>query len=291
VSGAPLPKGARAPERVMWVDGELLRGAEAALSAWDRGARDGEGLFETVRVMGGAPVAWELHLERLVLSAAILGFPVPAAPAALRRALDEVLAAEGLRDAVARLTITRGIPGGRPVRAGAWLEAEPLSARRWPVERAGGARAVISRVPFEPGPLGAHKTTSRLAYSLARDEARVAGADEALLAAADGELLEGAVSNLFVARGATLLTPPLARGILPGTMRRRVLASCAALGLEAREARLTREDLAAADEAFVTNAVQGVVRIATLDGAPLGDAGVAARLDAARDAAERRPAG
>ena len=91
-----------------------------------------------------------------------------------------MLSAEGLGDAVARLTITRGIPGGRPVRAGAWVEAEPLAARLWPGTRADGARVVCSRVPFEPGPLGAHKTTSRLAYALAGEEARAAGADEAL---------------------------------------------------------------------------------------------------------------
>ena len=68
---------ARIPERVVWVDGELRRGREATLSVFDRGARDGEGLFETVRVHRGQPFLWERHLERMVLSAAELGFPVP----------------------------------------------------------------------------------------------------------------------------------------------------------------------------------------------------------------------
>ncbi len=282
---APLPRGARAPERAAWVNGTLVRGAAAALSLWDRGARDGEGLFETLRVAGGVPRLWDRHLERLVLSCAVLGFPVPAAPRALREGLEQVLAAEGLGEAVARLTITRGIAGGRPTRAGAWIEAEPLAGRLWRGTRAGAASAITSKVAFEPGSLGMHKTTSRLPYALAREEARVAEADEALLVAADGEVLEGATSNLFAVVGGEVRTPPLARGILPGITRAIVLGLCAAAGIPAREARITRAELTAAAEAFVTNSVQEVVRIATLDGRPLGDAGVAARL--ARDYREQ----
>ncbi|HUK64712.1 MAG TPA: aminotransferase class IV, partial [Dongiaceae bacterium] len=71
------------PDRPMWVNGRLCRGDEAAVSLFDRGARDGEGLFETLRVYGGRAFQWERHLERLVLSAAELGFPVPPSPATL----------------------------------------------------------------------------------------------------------------------------------------------------------------------------------------------------------------
>jgi branched-chain amino acid aminotransferase len=278
----PSPQGT--PERVAWVNGVMVRGTEAALSLWDRGSRNGEGLFETLRVYGGVPFAFDRHLERLVLSAATLGFPVPAAPEALRAAIDKVCAAQGLRDAVARITVTRGIPGGRPTRAGAWVDAEPIAGRLWPRDAQGAVRVMCSRVPFEPGSLGAHKTTSRLAYSLAAEEARVAGADEALLLSAAGELLEGSVSNVFVVKGGETLTPPLARGILPGITRTLALEACAALGIPAREASLTRDDLRAAAEVVVTNAVQGIARAGALDGAAMGDAGVARALAADYDA-------
>jgi len=119
----PLPRGARVPERSVWLNGHLVRGHDAALSVFDRGARDGGALFETLRAYGGRPFAWERHMERMVLSAAELGFPVPPSPSRLRAAVDEVLAAEGLRDAVLRITVTRGIPGGRPARTGSWVEA------------------------------------------------------------------------------------------------------------------------------------------------------------------------
>ncbi len=272
---------ARLPERTLWVNGEFVKSDEAFLSLFDRGARDGEGLFETVRLYGGEPFLWEKHLERLVLSAAVLGFPVPPAPARLRHALAQLLAAEGLLDAVARLTVTRGIPGGRPTRTGAWMEVEPVTARLWAGARRNEATAVFSKVPFEPGSLGAHKTTSRLAYHLAREEARAARADEALLVSPRGELLEGAVSNVFVVRSGEVSTPPLASGILPGVTRATVIALCAELELPVREAVLTPEDALGADEVFLTNSVQEVVPIARLGSRVMPGRAIGERLLAA----------
>ncbi|MGH7742836.1 MAG: aminotransferase class IV [Candidatus Eiseniibacteriota bacterium] len=281
----------RLPGRAIWIDGRLQRGPQATLSLFDRGARDGEGLFETVRVEGGRCHFWSRHLERLVLSAAELGFPVPPSPARLAAGVQELLAEENLSDAVVRITVTRGIPGGRPTRTGCWIEAEPLTGRLWSGTRAGAARVVISRTAFEPGSIGRHKTTSRLAYHLAREEARAAGADEALLATAGGVLLEGAVSNVFVSVRGELLTPALSSGILPGIVRAVVLERCRQLGIAAHEAPLTIADLEHADEVLLTNCVQEVVPLASFGGRAFGAPKLAAKLLAECRAAAEATAG
>lgn len=262
----------------LWINGAIRRGADAHLSLFDRGARDGEGLFETLRVERGAPFLWERHLERLVLSAAALAFPIPPSPGELRAGLDDLLAARGLADAAVRITVTRGAPGGRPPRAGAWIEAQPLAARLWTAR--GGVRALTSGRAFAAGPLTAHKTTGRLPYTLAREEARAAGCAEALLATREGEVLEGAASNVFVVRDGVAWTPPLAADILPGITRALVIERGAALGLTLREARLARRDLETADEVFLTNAIQGVVPLAALDGRRLPQRTLGERLAA-----------
>lgn len=264
--------------RAVWVNGHLRRGADAAISLFDRGARDGEGLFETLRVERGRAQFWTRHLERLVLSAAELGFPVPPSPARLEAAWRELLEAEGLADAVLRITVTRGIPGGRPTRTGCWIEAEPLAARLWSGTRSRAARAVVSRTPFEPGSLGRHKTTSRLAYHLAREEARAAGADEALLVGESGELFEGTVSNVLAVIQGEVVTPPLACGILPGIARAVVLDACRAIGVRARETPLAVADLAGAEEVLLTNCVQQVVPLASLEEWRFGAPRLAPRL-------------
>ena len=72
----PRNAGAPLPERALWVNGRIVRGRDAQVSLFDRGTRDGEGIFETVRVEGGHAHHWRHHLERMVLAAAELGFPV-----------------------------------------------------------------------------------------------------------------------------------------------------------------------------------------------------------------------
>lgn len=282
----PLPPGTRLPDHTIWMNGKLVRGSEAALSVWDRGARAGGALFETLRTYGGAPFAWHAHLERLVLSAAELGFPVPPSPATLREAVGQVLEAERLSDAVVRITVTRGIPGGRPVRAGSWVEAESLAGRLWhgARTRAGdagpaGGRAILSRRPFTPGVLGRHKTTSRLVWELAREEARAANADETLLVSPSGHVLEGSASNVFVVRpDGRIVTPSLAEDVLPGVTRARVLAIARGLGLEVVEGPVTLETLRMADEVFVTNSVQEVLPLREVDGRALATREVGLRL-------------
>jgi branched-subunit amino acid aminotransferase/4-amino-4-deoxychorismate lyase len=263
---APLPPGVRAPDRAVWVNGRIVRGAEAAISLFDRGARDGGGIFETLRVYGGRPFAWERHLERMVLSAAELGFPVPPSPGALRDALAELLAAQSLTDAVVRITVTRGIAGGRPTRTGCWVEAEPIAGRLWAGTRRGGAAVMYSRVPFQQGWIGRHKTTSRMAWDLAREEARAVNADEALLVSRDGQVLEGAASNVFVFRDDEVITPPLSQDVLPGVTRAIVLELCRERGIRRREATVVPEHLRWADEVFLTNSVQEVLPVASIEG-------------------------
>jgi branched-chain amino acid aminotransferase len=288
VSGARRTEAARPPrlpERTLWVDGRLCRGADAAISLFDRGARDGAGLFETMRAYAGRPFLWDRHLERMVLAAAEIGFPVPPSPVVLRAALDELLAAENLSDAVVRVTVTRGVPGSRPTRAGCWIEAEPVAGRLWRGTRSGRARVVISKRPFEPGPFGRYKTTSRLAYHMAFEEARAAGADEALLVDATGRVLEGSASNLFAVKDGLVLTPALRLGILPGVTRARVLELCRELGIAASEASLDRAALLAADELFLTNSVQEVVPVGHLGEHAVPDGAVGTRLREAYRAA------
>ena len=284
----PLPPGTKLPDRTVWLNGELVRGDRAVLSVWDRGARDGGAIFETLRVYDGKPFAWDQHIERLVISAAELGFPVPPAPSKLREALDQVLAAERMSDAVVRITVTRGVPGGRPVRAGAWVEAEPLGSRLWAGARrrdlaeAGGASVVLARLPFAPGWLGRHKTTSRIAFDLAREEARAAGADEALMVSPTGHVLEGAASNVFVVRSdEVVLTPPLESDVLPGVTRACVMMLCRVLGLEVRSAPLPLEALRLADEVFLTNSVQEVLPVSDLAGRPVRSQQLGRRLQTA----------
>jgi len=102
----------------------------------------------------------------------------------------------------------------------------------------------------------AHKTTNRAFYDTPRQAAQAAlGVDEVVFLNERGEVTEGSFTNLFLERGGRLLTPALASGLLPGTLRAELLARG-----EAREAVLTLADLDAAEAIFLGNSVRGLFR-------------------------------
>jgi para-aminobenzoate synthetase/4-amino-4-deoxychorismate lyase len=95
-----------------------------------------------------------------------------------------------------------------------------------------------------------HKTSDRSFYDDAR---RAAGTWEVVFADRDGFLTEGSFTSLFVERDGLLVTPPRARGLLPGILRERLIAEGRAI-----EGDLRAEDLAGG--LLVGNALRGLIR-------------------------------
>ena len=68
-----------------------------------------------------------------------------------------------------------------------------------------------------------------------------------------------------------LATPSLECAILPGTTRSWLLGWGERVGLRPVEGHLRRADLAAADEAFLSSSVAGILPVTRFEGAPIGD--------------------
>jgi para-aminobenzoate synthetase/4-amino-4-deoxychorismate lyase len=118
-------------------------------------------------------------------------------------------------------------------------------------------RFVIAPERLDSGSLWlAHKTTNRAFLDAPRQHAVAEqGVDEVLFLNENDELTEGSITSLFVERDGLLLTPPLAAGLLPGTLRAELIATG-----RAREARLTLADLETADAVYLGNSVRGLMR-------------------------------
>src|SRR2546430_17615060 len=91
----------------VWVNGELLDTDDSQVGAFDHGLTVGDGVFETIAVRAGRPLAVTRHLARLVRSAVALGLPAPDT-GALRAAVGEGAPAGGGTDAVGRRVYTSG---------------------------------------------------------------------------------------------------------------------------------------------------------------------------------------
>jgi branched-chain amino acid aminotransferase len=271
----------------VWVDGRLLPADGLHLSVYDRGFQLGDGVFETLRVRASHPTELPQHVARLRHSANGLDIALPDdIDARLAAGIAELLAAEGLDgpegDASVRITVSRGPFHGRGLLPSDEVAAATIAIQAWPVVPASrahlerGLHLVASAIRRDPAnPLVTLKTTSRADYVYARLEARRAGADDALFLTTSGDLSEGTTANIFIVRLAVdgireLATPSLECAILPGTTRSWLLAWAVRVGLRPLEGRLSPRDLTAADEAFLSSSVAGVLPVTSFAGLPIG---------------------
>jgi len=250
--------------RAVWLNGEMVDPEDAVVSVFDHGFTVGDGVFETLKVVGGRPFAVRRHVERLHRSAQGLGIDVPLTDASLRRVVDEVVAAAGLDLARLRITLTAGVTPLGPARSG----GEPtLVVAAGPLTPWEADTSAVS-VPWprnDRSPVAGVKTTSYAENVVALAEARKVGATEAILPNTRGNLCEGTGSNVFVVLGGRLVTPPLMAGCLAGVTRALVLE----LLDDADEDDVPFAALVEADEVLLTSTTRDVQPLRDLDGRAL----------------------
>lgn len=125
------------------------------------------------------------------------------------------------------------------------IESRPL-----PEHPAEPVRVAVAPLPVSPQDFRLrHKTTDRAFYDEAR---RASGAFEVLFRDPDGYFTEGSFTTLFVpGPNGELITPPLARGLQPGVLRRQLLDAGEALEADVR---------ALPDAFYIGNSVRGLIR-------------------------------
>jgi branched-chain amino acid aminotransferase len=249
----------------VWIDGELLDPEEARVAYDDHGVTVGDGVFETLKVVDGVPFALRRHLERLVRSAAALQLPPLDLPR-LRQGIDAVCARAD--HGFLRVTVTAGRgPLGSP--RDSMNPTMIVAVRPGEVRTDPAAVITVAHPRNETGVLAGVKSTSYAENVVALVWATAAGAEEALFPNTAGNLCEGTGSNVFVAVGGRLLTPPLASGCLAGVTRALLLEELAAVGIPALEEDLPMSALEQASEMFLTSTGREVQPVRTLDGRPL----------------------
>jgi 4-amino-4-deoxychorismate lyase len=251
----------------------LINGIETdQVPANDRGFQYGDGLFETVAVENGKPVFLLRHLLRLRRGCERLGIEFPG---------QEILESESrklgrsVHSAVLKIIVTRG-SGGRGYRLpDSCSPTRVLSLHPWPkiVSRlqASGIRTRLCKTRLASNPsLAGLKHLNRLEQVLARAEWNDPDIHEGFMLDRDGKVVEGTMSNLFVVRRRSLITPDLGQCGVEGIVRTVVLAIAREKGIEFVVKAIDVCDLERADEIFVTNSIIGIWPVIGFEGVSLG---------------------
>jgi branched-chain amino acid aminotransferase len=270
--------------RQLWVNGQLGPEGQATVSVFDHGLTVGDGVFETVKAVGGVPFALTRHLDRLVASARGLALPEPDLDE-LRAAVRETITAQPdpTADLRVRITYTGGVS---PLGSERGTARPTLMVAVAPLVPSALSAAVVT-VPWprnERGALTGLKTTSYAENVVALAYAKERGATEAICADTTGRLCEGTGSNVILAIDGRLVTPSLASGCLAGVTRGLAMEWC-----DIAEEEIPFEALFEADEVALASTTRNIQPVHAVDGralaapGPLTTAAMVAWLSAAAE--------
>jgi len=259
--------GVATDSRVGWIDGKFKPVSEMTVSVEEEGFAYGYGFFETIRVDRGRILRLEAHLERFRKAwDDCFGTEFP--DTTWKDVIDLVIERNGLGGGVAavKLLAAAGRPGSgmRGIRT-------MVTARSYAHRLHGTGRKGLRLATYperRDWPLADHKTMNYMLPRMASDWAKARGADEAILLNADGSVSETNTANLLCRVGGRWLRPTSAHA-LPGTMQQAVCDLLARRGTPVEDTRLSVEELQRADAVFVTNALMGVVPVASIDGSEI----------------------
>jgi len=253
---------------MIYLNNKLVPRDSARISVFDHGFLYGDGIYETLRAYDGVVFMFDEHIDRLFRSASMIELGVPKSPDEIKKAVYKTIEANRLKEAVIRITISRG---AGPIGLDPALCPEPTFVifasqfREYPVRfyRKGvnitiaGIRRNYSRA-LDPR----IKSLNFLNNVLAKIEAKKKGAYEAVMLNHRGYLAEGTISNIFFIRDKVLYTPSPKVGILDGITRGIILDAARELQIKIREGRFRPEDVYGSQEVFISNTTMEVMPVA-----------------------------
>ncbi|MDA3629227.1 aminodeoxychorismate lyase [Saccharopolyspora oryzae] len=255
------------------LDGTIVDPEAPLFRADDLGVMRGDGIFETILVVGRQPREIGPHLDRLERSAGLMQMQLPER-AAWERAVQAVIDNwpwDTDPEMALKLVCTRGIDGGdgtpHGFAMGMQVGADSLRKRRDGISAVtlerGYAPDLMDRAPWL---LLSAKTLSYAVNMAAMREAEARGADEVIFTATDDSVLEGPTSTVVIAQGRTLLTTPPSSGILKGTTQGALFRAAEQAGWQTEVAKFPVSALFEADGVWLCSSIRLVTQVHTING-------------------------
>jgi branched-chain amino acid aminotransferase len=265
-------------EYLVYLNGRLIPESEAHLSIWDRGFTLGDAVFDTTRTFRHQPFRLNDHLTRLYRSLRYVHIDIGLAQVELRRAAEEVLAANVHLvaeddDVMLTFRVSRGTP-----KAGATvlITCRPVDFSRFAHLYQNGVELVtptvraVSRDTMDPRV----KSQSRIVNALAEIQAAEARPGAwPLLCTSRGVITESARASFLIVQDGVILASKEGR-VLTGVTAAVNIGLAEGLGCRVEERDLTPYDVLLADEAFITSTSICVLSVASLNGVPINGGAV-----------------
>jgi branched-chain amino acid aminotransferase len=276
----------------IWHNGQLIPWEKANIHVMSHVIHYGSSVFEGIRCYtqpGGAGIfRLPEHMQRLIQSAKIYRMPLAYTVEQLNAAVIDVVEANGVAPCYIRPIAFRGYGeiGVNPLRSPIDVYIANFPWGKYVAGNDGADVCVSSWNRLAPNtmPSLAKAGANYMNSQLTRMEAEVNGYVEGIALDTNGYLSEGSGENLFIIRGGTIYTAPLANSVLNGITRDSILVLARQLGIPVVEQALPRELLYICDEAFFTGTAAEVSHLRSVDRIMIGDGSMGPITTALHDA-------
>lgn len=243
----------------VFLDGDFLVRDDIFLDSMTPGIFEARGVFETVRVEEGLPCFLDRHITRLKQGLRVLNIRFPYTIKDLQTVIHKVLVFNQLKNARLRLMAYQ--------KNGAFSLAVLAMPRRVLTDReyTFGYNVTTASCPGRTQKYACVKSLDYVRYREAYQKAAAHGFQEAFLINAKGYVFEASRSNVFFVKNSVLHTPSLTLGCLEGITRRAVMECARERKVTVKAVKPKLTDFLNSDEAFLTNAIIGIMPITRID--------------------------
>ena len=254
----------------------LINGSfDHVISPFDRGFAYGDGVFRTMKMVGGLPDNWPLHYQKLVADCAAINIVCPSAEL-LMSDLQQLFSPIDLSEnqlAIAKIIITRG-EGNRgytPPAITAPMRVVTQSAMpQYPdIRFSEGVSLTVCATRLAPqAKLAGIKHLNRLENVLARmewtDAHMTNGIADGIMLDGVGNVIECTSANIFARFGDTIITPSLHLCGVAGITRQRIIDLAHTLSLKAKVEVIDLPTLLSADEVIICNSLYSAWQVKSI---------------------------
>jgi len=241
-------------------NGDFLHESNSIINSNNRAFKYGDGLFETIKVVGANIVFLEDHYFRLMASMRMLRMEIPL-NFSLEFFEEEIIKTvdnNNFENARVRVTVFRN-DGGlyTPLENSIkyLIEASELKV----LKRSNYNVDLYKDFYISSGFLSTIKTTNRILNVLASIYAKENELDNCILINEKKHIVEATNGNIFLIKENIIKTPALSEGAIKGIARKKIIEIINELpDFELIETEISPFELQKADEVFITNAIVGI---------------------------------
>ncbi|MGB2223984.1 MAG: aminotransferase class IV [Flavobacteriaceae bacterium] len=251
------------------INGTLYQDFEANIPTNNRGLAYGDSVFETIKFNNNKPVFWEAHYFRLMASMRILRMEIPMhfTPEFLENEIVNLVQSFPNNAISYRVKITvyrdsEGFYTPTSNNVSYIISAQELSSDLYEINKGHYEIELFKDYLISPNLLSTLKTNNKAVNVVGSIFAKENNYSNCLLLNTNKSIIEALNGNIFLIKGNTVKTPPLADGCLKGILREKLIEIISkSPDFELSESSISPFELQKADELFITNVIQGIVPI------------------------------